>query len=261
MWFHMPDFLLYFSVMKKRWLFLLLIPFLLGNSLRVENAIPPGLVITPLTNNFYVFTTWQTYKDTRFPANGLYAVTDSGVVLIDSPWDSLQTKPLLDSIEKKHNKKVKFCIATHHHDDRTGGFRILKRNGVATWSSKLTYDWCVKKNEQKAGFRFTNDTVFTLGNLKIQTFYPGPGHAADNIVIWFEKEKILYGGCFIKSCEATTLGNLADADTQQWPVSVAKIQKKFPKRNFVIPGHQNWKNKKSLEHTSKLLKKYSNQKK
>ncbi len=51
----------------------------------------------------------------------MYLVTDSGAVLIDTPWDASQTKPLLDSIVKRHNKKVVVCITTHFHDDRTSG--------------------------------------------------------------------------------------------------------------------------------------------
>lgn len=246
--------------MKSVLFILLCIPFLPGSVYVNDNAIPPALVITPLTKNFYVFTTWQLYGKTRFPANGLYAVTDSGAVLIDSPWDSLQTQPLLDSIQKKHNKKVVLCIATHHHDDRTGSFNLLKQKGISTWTSQLTYEWCVKKNEQKATHRFVRDTVFTVGDLRIETFYPGAGHAHDNIVIWFEQEKILYGGCFIKSTDANDLGNLGDADIKQWPGSIKKVQQKFPDPVAVIPGHQSWANKKSLEHTAKLLKKYNKKK-
>ena len=69
----------------------------------------------------------------------MYVNTVDGVVLIDSPWDTTQVKPLLDSIYKRHNKKVILCISTHSHDDRTGGINYLNRLGVKTYCSKTTF--------------------------------------------------------------------------------------------------------------------------
>ena len=74
-----------------------------------------------LTDNLYVYTTQQLFSGTPFPSNSLYLVTAEGVVLIDTPWDKTQFQPLLDSIEKRHGKKVIMCLATHFHDDRTAG--------------------------------------------------------------------------------------------------------------------------------------------
>ena len=51
-------------------------------------------------------------------------------------------------------------------------------------------------------------------NLKI-THLTGEGHTKDNIVIWFDIEKILYCGCFVKSTESIELGNIVDANTSQ----------------------------------------------
>ena len=43
-----------------------------------------------------------------------------------------------------------------------------------------------------------------------EAFYPGPGHASDNIVLRFPE--LVYGGCLVKSTEATDLGFTGDAD-------------------------------------------------
>lgn len=51
----------------------------------------------------------------------MYLVAKDGVVLFDTPWDTTQFQPLLDSIKLKHDKNVIICIATHAHEDRTGG--------------------------------------------------------------------------------------------------------------------------------------------
>lgn len=211
------------------------------------------LDIKPLCDNFYIYTTYQNYNGALFPANGMYVVTKGGVILIDSPWDKTQLQPLLDSIARRHDKKVVMCIATHYHDDRTGGFDYYKSKGIKTYSSHQTRKLCRKKNEQVAQFTFKKDTVFNVGGKKFRTFYPGRGHTKDNIVLWFEDEQILYGGCFVKSTDSPALGNLADADLHSWPKSLRKTLKEFPNPAFVIPGHQSWQSNQGLQHTLQLL--------
>lgn len=214
-----------------------------------------GLEITPLTGNFYVYTTYNDVDGKPFPSNSMYLVTKEGIVLIDTPWDEKQFQPLLDRIQKRHHKKVILCIATHHHADRTAGLEYYKSKGIRTYTSQQTLQFCKKKKEKQAQFTFKKDTIFNVGGYKIQTFYPGKGHAPDNIVVWFEKDRILYGGCFVKSTESKNLGNLSDADLKAWPKSVKHVMNKFPKPAFIIPGHQSWSDSKSLQHTLNLLRK------
>lgn len=215
-----------------------------------------ALKITHLTGDFYIYETFQLFKNSLVAANGMYLVTSDGVVLFDSPWDTNQAVPLLDSIYKRHNKKVVLSIATHFHADRTGSLDIYNSKGIATYTSKQTDSLCVVHGEKRASLTFKNDTVFKLGEYSFKTFYPGKGHAPDNIVIWFENEKILYGGCFIKSSEATDLGNLSDANVREWKASTVKALYTFRKPKYIVPGHQSWKSKKSLRHTLQLIKNY-----
>ncbi|WP_143309020.1 subclass B1 metallo-beta-lactamase [Chitinophaga vietnamensis] len=214
----------------------------------------PSLRISHLTGNCYVFTSWNMYRSEPVPANGLYVLTPKGAVLLDSPWDTTECKPLLDSIYARHHQKVVLCIATHSHGDRTGGFGILQREGIATWSSQETYDTCVVHHEHTAAYRFLKDTTFNIGGCRIQTYYPGPGHTADNIVLWLPQNKVLYGGCFVKCTEDTGLGYIAEANLEAWPASIRNVQKRFPHPAYVIPGHGSWENIASLDHTFQLLK-------
>lgn len=100
------------------------------------------------------------------------------------------------------------------------------------------------------------DSSFTVGQHVFQTYYGGAGHSPDNIVIWFDKEKILYGGCLVKSTEADDLGNLSDANPEEWAKTIKKIQQKFKNPNDIIPGHLDWSSNKSLVHTLDLIQKY-----
>lgn len=215
-----------------------------------------ALSITHLIDNFYIYVTYQPIDGSPYPANSMYLVTDKGVVLFDTPWDSTQFQPLLDSIENRHHKKVILCIATHYHADRTAGLEFYKQQNIKTYTSKLTYDLCAANNEKQSEFYFTKDSIFTVGNYTFQTYFPGAGHTKDNIVIWFPKNNILYGGCFIKSTEAKTLGYIGDANISEWSKSIKKIKKLLPNVQYVIPGHLDWTDKNSLSHTQKLVLKY-----
>lgn len=218
-------------------------------------TINENLTISHLTRDYYIYTTYKPINGKPFPSNGMYCVTEHGVVMFDTPWDTTQVQPLLDSINKRHHKNVVLCIATHYHDDRTAGLDYLKIKGVKTYSSKQTFDLCEEYNEKQAEFYFTQDTTFIFGKHSFQTYYPGEGHTKDNIVIWCSDAHILYGGCLVKSIDNNGLGNIADANLNEWSTSIRSVLKKFPKAQFVIPGHYGWSGKHALRHTLKLLKK------
>jgi len=214
------------------------------------------LQISHLSGDFYVYRTFQNYQGNLISANAMYLVTDKGVVLFDAPWDKTQFQPLIDSIKAKHNKKIIMVFATHSHDDRAGGLGFFRAKGIKTYSGKLTDDILKKKNEKRAQFVIPNDTTFTVGKYKFEVFYPGKGHAPDNIVAWFEKEKILYGACFIKSADAKDLGYLGDSDVKEWKKSIAIVKAKCKNPKYIIAGHEDWKNTESLNHTLKLVDEY-----
>jgi metallo-beta-lactamase class B len=215
-----------------------------------------GLIITHLTGDFYVYTTFGQYKGEPVPSNSMYLVTNEGVVLFDTPWDSTEFKPLLDSIKMRHGKNVVMCFATHFHEDRTAGLEYYRNLGIRTYTSKQTDELSKNRNEKRAEFLIYKDSLFTVGQYSFQTYYGGQGHSPDNIVIWFEKQKILYGGCLVKSTEADDLGNLSDANVENWAVTIQNIQHKFKNPEYIIPGHLDWNSKESLNHTLDLIRLY-----
>lgn len=215
-----------------------------------------SLEISHLVGDFYVFTTYQAFKGIVFPSNGMYLLTAEGAVIFDTPWDKNQCQPLLDSIKTKHNQSVIMCIATHAHEDRTGGFEFYQKKDIKTFTTKQTDDISKERNEPRAEFLIEKDTTFLVGNRSFRTYYAGQGHTSDNIVIWFGKEKILYGGCLIKSVEAKDLGNLADANVKAWKSTIKKLQQTFKQPTYIITGHQSWTSRESLAHTLKLIKQH-----
>lgn len=212
------------------------------------------LKITPLTGDFYIYTTYSEYEGSRIPANGMYLVTTNGVVLFDTPWDTTQFQPLLDSIKARHNKTVSLCIATHWHSDRTEGLAYYKKKGIKTYTTALTDELSKKNNKKRAEFLIEKDTLFTADQYSFETYYPGEGHTADNIIIWFKKEKILYGGCLIKGADAANLGYLGDANPAEYETTLKRVAKKCAAPKFIIISHSDWNNINSLKHSIQLAK-------
>jgi metallo-beta-lactamase class B len=213
------------------------------------------LTISHLTGNFYIYTTYNIYQGNQIPAHGMYLLTGNGVVLFDTPWDTTQFQPLLDSIQAKHNQTVIICIATHWHSDRTEGLTYYKQAGIKTYTTLLTDNLSKQNNKKRAEFLMTKDTVFNVGEYSFEIYYPGGGHTEDNIIAWFGKEKILYGGCLIKGAEADNLGYLGDANIANYETALKKVQNKCHNPKFIIVSHHNWTNTNSLNHSIKLAKK------
>lgn len=235
-------------------LIVLIIIFLFSLTNIIGQTEEPKLKISHLTGDFYIYTTYNTYEGSRVPANGMYLVTNNGVVMFDTPWDTTQFQLLLDSIKLKHNKNVTICIATHWHSDRTEGLEYYKNKGIKTYTTFLTDELCKKNKMKRAEYLIKKDTTFYIGQYTFETYYPGQGHTADNIVIWFDKEKILYGGCLIKGADAENLGYLGDANVTKYYSTLTNVEKKCPNPKFIIVSHSDWKNVNSLRHSIKLAK-------
>lgn len=139
--------------------------FLLSVGTAQSQQSPDKLKITHLAGDFYVYTTYNLYKGERIPANGMYLVSSRGVVLFDSPWDTTQFQPLLDSIQARHHQNVVICIATHFHNDRTAGLEYFRKQGIRTYTSALTDELSRKDGMKRAEFLIAKDTVFYRGRV------------------------------------------------------------------------------------------------
>ena len=113
----------------------------------------------------------------------------------------------------------------------------------------------MKNNKKRAEYIIEKDSTFRIGQYTFETYYPGQGHTEDNIVLWFDKEKILYGGCLIKGAAAENLGYLEDGNVFEYETTLKNVQKKFPDPKFIIVSHHDWEDINSLKHSIRMAKK------
>ena len=213
-----------------------------------------GLKVSKLADGFYVQTTYHMLGGSPFPSNGLIVETADGVVLIDTGWGDHETDELIKWIRVHLKKKVILCIGTHFHADRIGGVATLNKLHIPAISYSLTEKMAKEHKVPAPKGILPVDTTMKIGGIKLECFYPGEGHTKDNIVVWFPDQKILFGGCLVKSVEANDLGNLADANVAAYPTTVETVIKKFPNPKYVIPGNQSW-GAGALQHTLEMANK------
>lgn len=208
--------------------------------------------VIKLDSGLYLYHSYGSYKGSKVSANGVVAVAEDSVVIIDTPWDNDQTVQLLEWIETEISKPVAAVVITHAHHDRIGGISVVHERKIKTVSSQLTKVYALKRGFEAPKKVFQKETTMSYGDLVINVFYPGAGHTVDNTVVYISPFEVLYGGCFIKSSGSKTLGNIEDADLDSWGQSIENMQKRFPAPKMVIPGHGGY-DPGSVENTLKLL--------
>ncbi|RRB02670.1 subclass B1 metallo-beta-lactamase [Larkinella rosea] len=221
----------------------------------------PKLQVTPLNDRVLVHTTYGMYQNESVPSNGLIIKTDDGVVLVDTGWDTDgntdNSRQLLQWVADNLRQPVRLCIVTHAHGDRVGGIREMRKAGIRVVSTPLTAQNSVKQGYDAPDAILPNDTTFTIGKEPIRCYFPGEGHTSDNIVVWLPNQRILHGGCFVKSVAAFGMGFLGDANLKEWGNSIRRVKKQFGTAKTVVPGHEEWSDTRSLDHTLRLLEKHA----
>lgn len=53
------------------------------------------------------------------------------------------------------------------------------------------------------------------------------------------------------------MGYLGDADVKEWEQSIKRVKSKFKNPKYIIPGHEDWENTESMNHTLKMVQDYN----
>ncbi|WP_372943726.1 DIM/SIM/IMP family subclass B1 metallo-beta-lactamase [Shewanella sp.] len=213
---------------------------------------PAELTLSPIAPDVYLHRSYQAVKGFGLvESNGLVVVQNKQAFIIDTPWTDKDTAKLVDWITQQ-DLTVTASISTHSHQDRAGGIGYLNSQGIATWVSDKTQHILTANQLATATHTFAGNQHILQPQL-IEVFDLGAGHTVDNLVVWLPKQQILFGGCLIKSLRSRTLGYTGEANLQQWPLTVAKVQAQFTKATIVVPGHGKIGDRSLLSHTIDLL--------
>jgi metallo-beta-lactamase class B len=209
--------------------------------------------LSMIQDNVWVHTSYENFNGNRTPSNGMLVISSEGIVLIDTPWNNGQMRELLKLTQEVFKKEITTAIITHAHADRIGGIDTLIDSGIDVLSTSQTAQEAEKNGYAKPQPKLDSGQIIVVGHEKFEIYYPGEGHSVDNITVWLPDDKVLFGGCLIKSLESKDLGSTTDANIEQWPGSIEKVLKKYSNAEVVIPGHGKWGDIGLVHHTLELF--------
>jgi len=191
-------------------------------------------------------------------ANTLVVELDDGTLLIaSSPMTEAATERLLDWLEARFGRRRIVAVETHFHWDGAAGSGALRRRGAELWASEATARLAREHEEAMRSSlldmvddpalaaevrathlaaptaTFRDRQTLRFGADEVELFFPGPAHSPDNVVVWIARERLLFGGCFIRGGDS--LGYLGDADVPAWGAALDQLRRYDPR--LVVPGH------------------------
>ncbi len=100
---------------------------------------------------------------------------------------------------------------------------------------------------------FADTLEVEVGSRTLKLHYAGPGHTADNSVVWIPDDGILFGGCAVRSGASTQLGYTQEADLERWPGTIETLLEAYGDARWIVPGHGRPGDVELLRHTLELL--------
>lgn len=213
-----------------------------------------ALVITRISENAFIHTSYlQTNDFGNVPCNGLLITGGKEAYVFDTPIDNASSVELIEWITSSLGLAIKGVLPTHFHNDCLGGLQAFMDNGIASYASDHTIRLAQENNLVIPQHGFRDSLEFKLGGETILAKYFGEGHTRDNVVVFFPKDEVLFGGCLIKELGAQK-GFLGDANLSTWSSTVENVKKGFPDVKIVVPGHGDFGNSELLDYTIDLFK-------
>jgi len=217
--------------------------------------VTPDLVVRELRPGVWLHRSWSgDPAGERTESNGLVVREDGGVVIVDTAWGNEPTAALLDWIARELKEPVLRVVVTHSHDDRMGGARVVRERAIPLLASPRTVEIAAARSSEPLPMALAGldeGKAVPVGTLEV--FHPGPAHAPDNVVVWLPEQRVLFGGCAVKSAEATSLGFTGDANLARWPEAIRRVKQRYPEAAVVVPGHGDPGGPALLDRTTGLL--------
>lgn len=210
--------------------------------------------VEKLTKNTFRHISYLSTEDFgKVSCNGMIVIDESEALIFDTPTNDTDSKELIDWIGKSLNCKVIGVVVTHFHNDCLGGLNEFHEKQIPSYASFKTIELAKLDSVQTPQIGFENYLEIQVGDKKVINEFIGEGHTIDNIVSYFPDEKVLFGGCLIKTLGASK-GYLGDANINEWSNTVLAVKSKYEKAKVIIPGHGKPGNSELLDYTIELFK-------
>ncbi len=227
--------------MKKKNLVLLVFMVLqlplFGQNIKISE----NLVLTKVSDNVFI----HTQKNN----NGIVYFNNNEAIVVSTPNSDTETQNLINWVENK--AKIVAYVIDRWHPDAMEGLDIVKENKIKTYSTMMTKNIAQEKGLPLTDFTFSTKKRIKVGNKKVICHYLGEAHTSDGMVVWIPSEKILFGGNEIRNLNGW-VGNIGDANLQEWSKTAGRIKEHYGTAKIVVPGHGKHGDAALIDYTIKL---------
>ncbi|WP_152575390.1 subclass B1 metallo-beta-lactamase [Pelagihabitans pacificus] len=212
-----------------------------------------NLKVIALSENSYVHISFLKTKEYgKVACNGLVYLNDKQALVIDTPVDQTSSLELIQWITEQRDHRLHAVVANHFHRDCLGGLKAFHQKNITSYANNATLSLAKERGSTVPQNGFDNELRLEIGKTTVINRFLGPAHTSDNIITYLPEEELLYGGCMVKSMNASK-GNLADANVEQWGTTIEKIRNSYPDLKIVVPGHGPSGGMELLDYTEKLF--------
>ncbi|WP_395376782.1 MBL fold metallo-hydrolase [Marinicella sp. W31] len=190
-----------------------------------------------LGNDVWMYTAYMDITGyDNYPTNGVIVLGNESAMIVDLPVSDIYTRYVFDWIEKQ-GREVRYVVPQHFHIDSAGGLKYAQKRGAQVLMLDKTQAMQFSELEVKPDIVFADELRLRVDQHDLWLAHLGGGHSADSVVAWLPQQKILVGGCLVKSGQSKTLGNTVDAVMDAYANTLRRIQNRFPDIQTVTPGH------------------------
>ncbi|MBN2071641.1 MAG: subclass B2 metallo-beta-lactamase [Candidatus Krumholzibacteriota bacterium] len=204
----------------------------------------PSVTLTNLVGPLWIC------EDTFYAReNSIVYIGSEYVTVVGATWTPETAKLLANEISKITSSKIMEVVNTNYHPDRAGGNAYWKSSGAKVVSTQMTYD--LLKSDWESVVEWTRQAIpeypslplvlptethsgdFELQEGRVRVMYLGQSHTPDGILVYFPREKVLFGGCMLKK----HLGNMSFANLDEYPKTLEKLKDLGLDIKTIVAGH------------------------
>ena len=224
-------------------IFLFYVPFLYGQEKKIRVSGKLELIrLSP-----------ETYMHISEGSNGMVTVNGGEAVIVSTPPSDEATLDLINWINDSLNAKITAVIIDSWHPDNMEGLDIFHTRHIKSYANEMTRIIAKQKSLPVPLTGFKEKMELKVGHKTVILRYVGPAHTSDGIVVWIPEEKILFGNNGVRNVNGW-VGNIGDANLEEWPRTIEKLKAEFGSASYVIPGHGPFGGPELLDYTINLYK-------
>lgn len=185
--------------------------------------------------------------------NGLVFINEGKALIVSTPDSDSETQNLIDWVTEEQKAEIIGYVIDRWHPDAMEGLDIVLKNQIETYSFRLTQQIAKDKGLPVPKNGFDKKLVIKVSNDSVICHYLGESHTKDGIVVWIPNEKILFGGNGIRNYNGW-IGNIADANLNDWSETAEKVKNHYGSAKFVVPGHGKYGGAELIDYTIDLYR-------